>query len=127
MCGKSQPAPRSNGAIVYTTPEDGVGGGIYLAREGSPPRRIVGSAGDGVDELDLGAIGPGIESNTDLFPDRTNVSFTRVDGSSVRARIFERGVGETLSSGTGASGAAVAAHLGGLRSPVTVALTTPPP
>ena len=29
-------------------------------------------------------------------------------GASIRARIFERGVGETLSSGTGASGAAVA-------------------
>ena len=31
----------------------------------------------------------------------------------IRARIFERGVGETLSSGTGASGAAVAHHLAG--------------
>ena len=31
----------------------------------------------------------------------------------IRARIFERGVGETLSSGTGASGAAVAYHLAG--------------
>ena len=34
-----------------------------------------------------------------------------IDGSRVRARIFERGVGETLSSGTGASGAAVTAFL----------------
>jgi diaminopimelate epimerase len=40
----------------------------------------------------------------------------------VRARIFERGVGETLSSGTGASGAAVAAFLGGAPSPITVEL-----
>ena len=40
----------------------------------------------------------------------------------VRARIFERGVGETLSSGTGASGAAVAAHLRGAPSPITVIL-----
>jgi diaminopimelate epimerase len=40
----------------------------------------------------------------------------------VRVRIFERGVGETLSSGTGASGAAVAALLEGARSPVTVVL-----
>ena len=31
----------------------------------------------------------------------------------IRARIFERGVGETLSSGTGASGAAVAHRLDG--------------
>ncbi len=40
----------------------------------------------------------------------------------MRARIFERGVGETLSSGTGASGAAVAAVLAGAASPVTVVL-----
>ena len=31
----------------------------------------------------------------------------------IRARIFERGAGETLSSGTGACGAAVAHHLAG--------------
>ena len=81
---------------------------------------------DGLEELDLPAIGPGIENN-DLFPNRTNVSFFRVaeggeGGSRVRARIFERGVGETLSSGTGASGAAIAAVLGGATSPVTVEL-----
>jgi diaminopimelate epimerase len=40
----------------------------------------------------------------------------------VRARIFERGVGETLSSGTGASGAAVAAHLSGAPPGLTVEL-----
>jgi diaminopimelate epimerase len=81
---------------------------------------------DGLDELDLPAIGPGIESH-ELFPNRTNVSFFRVvesgdAGSRVRARIFERGVGETLSSGTGASGAAIAAVLAGEKSPVTVEL-----
>ena len=78
-------------------------------------------AGDEVDELDLGAIGPAIECS-DLFPNRTNVSFVRFDGSRVRARIFERGVGETLSSGTGASGAAVAAHLRGTRGEIAVQL-----
>ena len=78
-------------------------------------------AGDEVEELDLVAIGPGIEASA-LFPNRTNVSFIRVDGSEVRARIFERGVGETLSSGTGASGAAVAAFLRGAPSPLTVRL-----
>jgi diaminopimelate epimerase len=75
-----------------------------------------------VEALDLAAIGPEIEGNTGIFPSRTNVSFTNGDGSRVRARIFERGVGETLSSGTGASGAAVAACLGGAASPVTVEL-----
>ena len=40
----------------------------------------------------------------------------------MRARIFERGVGETLSSGTGASGAAVTAFLRGAASPIVVEL-----
>jgi diaminopimelate epimerase len=78
-------------------------------------------AGDEVEELDLAALGPEIERH-ELFPNRTNVSFFRVDGGRLRARIFERGVGETLSSGTGACGAAVAAALGGASSPITVGL-----
>ncbi len=74
-----------------------------------------------LEDLDLAAIGPAIERH-ELFPNRTNVSFTRTEGNRVRARIFERGVGETLSSGTGASGAAVAAVLRGSPSPITVEL-----
>jgi diaminopimelate epimerase len=77
--------------------------------------------GEELESLDLGAIGPEIE-NSPLFPNRTNVSFFRVEGDRVRARIFERGVGETLSSGTGASGAAVAAHLAGAPNTLTVEL-----
>jgi diaminopimelate epimerase len=77
--------------------------------------------GDEVEDLDLAAVGPEIEGH-ELFPNRTNVSFFKVDGSRVRARIFERGVGETLSSGTGASGAAVTAFLRGAPSPITVEL-----
>ena len=77
---------------------------------------------DGLEELDLGRYGPDIESH-ELFPNRTNVSFWHRTGDDrIRARIFERGVGETLASGTGASGAAVAAVLDGARSPVTVEL-----
>ncbi|MBA3300303.1 MAG: diaminopimelate epimerase [Thermoleophilaceae bacterium] len=78
---------------------------------------------EGLAELDLPAIGPGIEGNTGLFPDRTNVSFwCGADKGRIRARIFERGVGETMSSGTGACGAAVAAVLKGADTPVTVQL-----
>ena len=77
---------------------------------------------EGLEELDLPAIGPAIEHH-ELFPNRTNVSFWRRDSDSeITARIFERGVGETMSSGTGATGAAVAAVLRGLDSPVTVHL-----
>jgi diaminopimelate epimerase len=76
---------------------------------------------DGLEDLDLAAIGPEIEGH-ELFPNRTNVSFFSPAGSRIRARIFERGVGETLSSGTGASGAAVTAFLRGASSPITVEL-----
>jgi diaminopimelate epimerase len=77
--------------------------------------------GEGLERLDLGEIGPPIESH-ELFPNRTNVSFFRIEGDRVRARIFERGVGETLSSGTGACGAAVTAFLRGAPSPIAVEL-----
>jgi diaminopimelate epimerase len=77
---------------------------------------------EGLEELDLPEIGPAIEHH-ELFPNRTNVSFAReVAPGVVRARIFERGVGETMSSGTGAAGAAVAHVLRGGDTPVTVRL-----
>jgi diaminopimelate epimerase len=64
-----------------------------------------------LEELDLPAIGPAIEAS-EQFPKRTNVSwYTATEPGipgAIMARIFERGVGETLSSGTGATGAAVA-------------------
>jgi diaminopimelate epimerase len=56
------------------------------------------------------------------FPHQTNVEFLRVlNPSEVEIRIFERGVGPTLSSGTGTSAAATAAlALHGCQSPLTV-------
>ena len=61
--------------------------------------------------LDLHALGPAIEADSQ-FPNRTNVSWFSEEEPGrpgrIQARIFERGVGETLSSGTGATGAAVA-------------------
>ena len=75
-----------------------------------------------IGDLDLPTIGPEIEGHG-LFPQRTNVSwFAALTPALIRARIFERGVGETLSSGTGATGAAVAHVLRGGDSPVTVRL-----
>jgi diaminopimelate epimerase len=89
---------------------------------GNPQCSIPIKERDDLEALDLPTIGPPIETS-DLFPNRTNVSFwTRTGDSSIRARIFERGVGETMSSGTGAVGAAVAAVLRGVDSPVTVQL-----
>ncbi|HMD57653.1 MAG TPA: diaminopimelate epimerase [Solirubrobacteraceae bacterium] len=78
---------------------------------GNPQCAIRIDSLDALEALDLPAIGPAIEGDA-RFPNRTNVSWyvplAGSHGASIRARIFERGVGETLSSGTGASGAAVA-------------------
>jgi diaminopimelate epimerase len=56
------------------------------------------------------------------FPNRTNVSFIRtVDRHTIEVRFWERGAGETNSSGTGSCGAALAAvERGFAESPVTV-------
>jgi diaminopimelate epimerase len=89
---------------------------------GNPQCAIPLASAAEVDDLDLPAIGPAIE-HSDLFPNRTNVSwYAELEPGVIRARIFERGVGETMSSGTGASGAAVAYVLRGGDSPVTVRL-----
>jgi diaminopimelate epimerase len=75
-----------------------------------------------LEQLDLPALGPQIERSS-LFPNRTNVSWYReLEPGVIRARIFERGVGETLSSGTGACGAAIAHHLAGGPRGIVVAL-----
>jgi diaminopimelate epimerase len=109
-------------------PDDGTGTltsddrefAFQFVQVGNPQVSI--EVGDELDELDLPRYGAPIERHQ-LFPRRTNVSFWRRTGdASIRARIFERGVGETMSSGTGATGAAVAAVLRGVDSPVTVAL-----
>jgi len=100
-----------------------VAGFAYQALEvGNPQCAIRVAARDELEALDLGRVGPPIEHDP-RFPNRTNVSFwTELAPNAIRARIFERGVGETMSSGTGATGAAVAHVLRGGDSPVTVHL-----
>lgn len=89
---------------------------------GNPQCAIAVEDEQALASLDLQAIGPAIESH-ELFPNRTNVSwFAARDPHTIRVRIFERGVGETSASGTGATGAAVAHVLAGGRSPVTAVL-----
>ncbi|HEY6290364.1 MAG TPA: diaminopimelate epimerase [Terriglobia bacterium] len=67
-----------------------------------------------LDDLDWRALGREIERHP-LFPNRTNVEFVRaVSRREIEVRFWERGVGETASSGTGSSAAAVAAALNGL-------------
>lgn len=63
-----------------------------------------------VDETPVTTIGPQIENDA-LFPNRTNVEFFEtLESGGVKARIWERGVGETQASGTGATAVAYVAH-----------------
>ena len=72
-------------------------------------------------EFDWRSLGAELERHP-RFPQRTNVSFIRVvDEHTLDVRFFERGAGETMSSGTGSTGAAAAALARGLvRNPVSV-------
>jgi diaminopimelate epimerase len=71
----------------------------------------------GLDESRMQHLGPVLEHHP-AFPHGTNVSFVRVESPDrLRILIWERGVGPTMASGTGACGAAVAAaaHAGAAR------------
>ena len=71
---------------------------------GNPHAVVIGKPAD------IERIGPLLEAHP-RFPERTNVQVARVDGpGEVTARVWERGVGETLSSGTGAVAVAAATH-----------------
>jgi diaminopimelate epimerase len=64
--------------------------------------------------VDLGTVGPALEHDV-RFPDRVNVEFIAPAGlDAIRMRVWERGVGETQSCGTGACAAAKVAHRRGL-------------
>jgi diaminopimelate epimerase len=72
-------------------------------------------------DLDWRALGAALERHP-RFPNRTNVSFVKnIDEHTLDVRFFERGAGETMSSGTGSTGAAAAALARGLvNNPVRV-------
>jgi diaminopimelate epimerase len=129
-CRLDLPRVRLRSPDYPSGPADGLGqltaGGrgwsFQHVQVGNPQCAIRVASEAELEGLDLPAIGPGIE-NHELFPNRTNVSwFTELAPGRIRARIFERGVGETSASGTGASGAAVAYVVAGGPSPVTVVL-----
>lgn len=109
-------------ASIGETGEAAGGFRFQHVRIGNPQTAILLPSEADVDSLDLAVVGPPIERD-ERFPARTNVSFYAVLADDrIRARIFERGVGETASSGTGACGAAIAHVLRGGDSPVTVVL-----
>ena len=67
-----------------------------------------------VDNFPVTVYGPAVEHHS-IFPNKTNVEFVNVlNKKEMKMRVWERGVGETLACGTGASASAVAAMLKGL-------------
>jgi diaminopimelate epimerase len=65
---------------------------------------------DDVDHFPVASVGPAIERDA-RFPERTNVAFVQVVGpDELRQRTWERGVGETLACGSGATAAAIIAR-----------------
>lgn len=71
---------------------------------------------DDISLADVESLGPVIESHV-RFPERVNVGFMQIiDDATIKLRVFERGVGETLACGTGACAAVVAGVRQGLLS-----------
>ena len=68
---------------------------------------------DDPDDVDVRTIGPRIENDA-RFPEKANVEFIAVHDGGVKARVWERGSGETMACGTGACAALVAANEAGL-------------
>jgi diaminopimelate epimerase len=109
--------PPDGAAELRVDPQDGASAeapGAWSVQHvsiGNPQCAIRVQDAAALEALDLAAIGPPLEAHPE-FPSRSNVSwYTELESgptARIRARIFERGVGETLSSGTGATGAAIA-------------------
>jgi diaminopimelate epimerase len=92
------------GSVEIGEPEVVDGVEIVPVSVGNPHAVVLGDPGD------IGRIGPLLEKHP-RFPDRTNVQIARIDGpGEVTARVWERGVGETASSGTSAVAVAAATH-----------------
>src|SRR5918911_3917183 len=104
--------------------EVGVGGFRFLRVSMGNPHAVAFLESEGaVEVLDLPTVGPPIEEDP-TFPEKTNVEFAFARGErDVRMRVWERGAGETLASGSGSCAVAVAAIAQGLaKSPVRVHL-----
>ena len=92
---------------------------LSLPIEGNPVATDMGNPHctffvDDVDAIDLATFGPQIEHHP-LFPERTNVQIAQVTGKNrIRMRVWERGTGITLASGSSSCATAVAAARRGL-------------
>lgn len=68
---------------------------------------------DDPDRIHVGHIGPVLAHHA-WFPEGTNVEFAQVLGDEIKARVWERGSGETMACGSGACAVAVTANEAGL-------------
>ena len=111
------PAPVAEPIVGYALPLSAGTRPVTITSMGNPHCSLAVEDFD----WDWRAAGAGIETHH-YFPSRTNVEFYRVvSRHEIEVRFWERGVGETLSSGTGSCAAAIAAILNGrAESPVTV-------
>ena len=91
------------GPVEVGVPEEAAGVRFTAVDVGNPHAVVEG------DPADLPRIGPLLETN-ERFPERTNVQVARWTGDEIVARVWERGAGETASSGS--SAVAVAAAMG---------------
>ena len=92
------------GAVLVARPETIAGISVTPVSVGNPHAVVVG------DPESISEVGPLLETHP-RFPDRTNVQVARIDApGEVTARVWERGVGETASSGTSAVAVAAATH-----------------
>ena len=90
------------------------------------PHAVIWTAAADLDALPWRAWGAALEHDLARFPDRTNVQLARVAGGACEARIWERGAGETLASGSSACAvAAVAVQRGVVPAGVPVAVHMP--
>jgi diaminopimelate epimerase len=90
---------------VEVAPPERIGGVEVVRVRVGNPHAVVRA-----DPRELDRLGPLLVDDP-AFPEGTNVEVVRVDGrGEVTARIWERGVGETTASGTGAVAAAAATH-----------------
>ena len=97
---------KESASFSLLLPEIGMIFGIFFVDVGNPVTCIFV---EDFDALDWRRIGEKIERTEEVFPDRTNVVFVKVvDEKNIEIRIWERGAGETSSSGTCSIAAAVA-------------------
>ena len=98
--------PLPEGLREVTLDVDGERVPVVMLRVGNPQCVVFERE---LDDSRYRRLGPRLERH-EAFPHRTNVSFARIAAPDrVEILIWERGVGPTLASGTGACGAAVAA------------------